>query len=56
MLLLQRAAWVEQDYNEIVANEYMGDFKRAASLMEEYLRKYPDDTDASREYIFLSTR
>ena len=43
-------------YNEIVANEYMGDFKRAASLMEEYLRKYPDDMDASREYIFLSTR
>ncbi len=43
-------------YNEIVANEYLGDFARAAELMEEYLRKYPDDTDAARENIFLSTR
>ena len=43
-------------YNEIVANEYMGDFSQAKSLMEEYLRKYPDDQDAIRENIFLSTR
>ena len=43
-------------YNEIVANEYMGDFDRAKSLMDEYLRKYPDDQDALRENIFLSTR
>ncbi|MCR5399614.1 MAG: tetratricopeptide repeat protein [Lachnospiraceae bacterium] len=43
-------------YNEIVANEYMGDFSQAASLMQEYLRKYPDDADAQREDIFLSTR
>ncbi len=43
-------------YNEIVANEYMGDFESAKALMEEYLRKYPDDQDALRENIFLSTR
>lgn len=43
-------------YNEIVANEYMGDFERAKTLMSEYLKKYPDDQAAIRENTFLSTR
>lgn len=43
-------------YNEIVAYEYMGDFKKACVLMESYLRNYPDDEKAKREYSFLKTR
>lgn len=43
-------------YNQIVAYEYMADFKRAAVLMENYLKNYPDDTVAKREYEFLKTR
>ncbi len=43
-------------YNEIVAYEYLGDFKRAAVLMDTYLKNYPDDEKAQREYQFLSTR
>lgn len=43
-------------YNEIVAYEYMGDFKKACVLMENYLAAYPDDTRAQREYEFLRTR
>ncbi len=42
--------------NEITAYEYMGEFKVAASLMEEYLATYPDDQEAVRESIFLSSR
>lgn len=43
-------------YNEIVAYEYLSDFDKAASLMENYLKLYPGDQEASREEIFLSTR
>lgn len=43
-------------FNEIVAYEYLGDFKKAASLMEEYRGHYPDDTKAEREWKFLKTR
>ncbi|SKB51311.1 Lipoprotein NlpI, contains TPR repeats [Lachnospiraceae bacterium] len=43
-------------YNQIVANEYLGKFKEASVLMNDYLEDYPDDEDAKREYIFLSTR
>lgn len=43
-------------FNEVVAYEYLLDFEKAASLMEEYLDKYPADEAAQREYIFLSTR
>lgn len=42
--------------NEITAYEYMGEFELASSLMNEYLKNYPDDQDAVRENIFLSTR
>lgn len=43
-------------YNEIVAYEYLGDFRKANVLMETYLQNYPDDTKAQREHDFLSTR
>lgn len=43
-------------YNEIVAYEYLGDFKQATVLMEKYLGLYPDDEKAKREYEFLKTR
>lgn len=43
-------------FNEIVCYEYLGDFKKAAALMQNYLGLYPDDPEALREQIFLSTR
>ena len=43
-------------FNEIVAYEHMGEFTNAFALMENYLKTYPDDTKAKREYDFLSTR
>ncbi|RKM61964.1 hypothetical protein D6855_00670 [Butyrivibrio sp. CB08] len=42
--------------NQITAYEYMGEFQVAASMMEEYLKTYPEDQEAQRENIFLSTR
>ena len=32
------------------------DFATAKSKMEEYMKDYPDDEDAAREYQFLETR
>lgn len=43
-------------YNEIVAYEYMEDYKSAAALMSDYLKSYPDDENAQRENQFLKTR
>ena len=43
-------------FNEIVAYEYMEEYKTAAALMSSYLRSYPDDAAAQREYEFLQTR
>lgn len=43
-------------FNEIVAYEYMQEFQTAATLMREYLKLYPDDAVAAREYEFLKTR
>ncbi len=42
--------------NEITAYENLKQFGQAASLMEEYLKNYPDDEKAKREYEFLKTR
>ena len=42
--------------NQITAYEYLGEFGVAASMMADYLKTYPDDEDAARENIFLSTR
>ena len=43
-------------FNEIVAYEYLEDYKNAFVLMENYLKSYPDDEQARREREFLSTR
>lgn len=43
-------------YNEIVAYEQLENFTQAASLMQSYLKAYPDDEQAQRENIFLKTR
>ncbi len=43
-------------FNEIVAYEYLGEYTQAAVLLDNYLKTYPDDEQAKREYSFLSTR
>lgn len=43
-------------FNEIVTYEYMREYKTAAALMSSYLKSYPDDETAKREYEFLQTR
>lgn len=43
-------------FNEIVAYEYLGEYEKAFELLGIYLKKYPDDEQAKREYEFLSTR
>ncbi len=42
--------------NEIIAYEYLGEYKQAAVLMGSYLKTYPDDQQAQRENIFLKSR
>lgn len=42
--------------NEIIAYEMLGEYKKAAVLLEAYLKTYPDDETAQREYIFLKSR
>jgi len=43
-------------FNEIVAYEYMGEYEKAAILLDAYLKLYPDDENAKREQQFLLTR
>lgn len=43
-------------FNEIVAYEHLGEYKKAAELIGSYLATYPDDENAKREQQFLSTR
>lgn len=43
-------------FNEIVAYEYLGEYQKAAVLMDNYIKMYPDDEVAKREYEFLKTR
>ncbi len=43
-------------FNEIVAYEYLGEYKNAEALISAYLAAYPDDADALREQDFLKTR
>ena len=43
-------------FNEIVAYEYLGEYQKAAVLLQSYLEIYPDDETARRELAFLSTR
>ena len=42
--------------NEIIAYEMLEEYKKAAVLMEAYLKTYTDDEVAQREYTFLKTR
>lgn len=42
--------------NEIIAYEYLGEYRQAEVLMGSYLKTYPDDQMAQREHIFLKTR
>ena len=42
--------------NEIIAYEHLHEYKKASVLMESYLKSYPDDETAQREYLFLKTR
>lgn len=43
-------------FNEIVAYEYLQNYTQAEVLMDNYLKTYPDDVQAQREYQFLLTR
>lgn len=43
-------------FNEIIAYEYLGEYTQAAVLLDNYLKTYPDDEAAKREYDFLKTR
>ncbi len=43
-------------FNEIVAYEYLEEYEQAYVLLNHYLKNYPDDEQARREYDFLSTR
>lgn len=43
-------------FNEIVTYEYLGEYKKAAVLLDSYLKLYPDDEKALREQEFLKTR
>lgn len=43
-------------FNEIVAYEYLGEYEKAAALLDSYLKSYPDDEKAKREQQFLLTR
>lgn len=43
-------------FNEAVTYEYLHDYRQALVLMESYLKTYPDDQVAKREFDFLSTR
>lgn len=43
-------------FNQIVVYERQGNFKQAAELMGKYVKEYPDDEVAVREYEFLRSR
>ena len=43
-------------FNEAAAYEYVSDFSTAKTKFSEYLTKYPNDTQAVREYEFLKSR
>ena len=43
-------------FNEAIAYEYLSDFEKAGELLSAYLKDYPNDEAAQREYEFLKTR
>jgi tetratricopeptide (TPR) repeat protein len=46
----------ELKFNQIVADEYLGEFDTAKALIAEYVQSYPDDSNAKKEYEFLLSR
>lgn len=56
MQLQDSAAMQALSFNEIVAYEHLGEYKKAAVLVDSYLKLYPDDEKAKREQQFLLTR
>ncbi len=57
-IAMEDNAAVIQDlrFNLIVACENLGDFQKAAALMADYIKDYPDHEAAKREYTFLQSR
>ena len=47
-----KIAW----FNKAVCAEHLGNFAEAKELMSEYVRAFPDDQEAVKEYTFLRTR
>ena len=47
-----RTAW----FDRAVCMEYLRKFDEAAGLWEQYLKVWPDDEEAKKEYLFCSTR
>lgn len=43
-------------FNRIVANEYLGNFAQAKTMMEEYMQIYSGDARTKKENDFLKTR
>ena len=43
-------------HNLIVAYEYNGNFYKAWEVVQEYVKLFPNDAEAQREYIFLKNR
>lgn len=56
-LQLQDAALQQSlSFNEVVAQEYLGEYETAYQLLQNYRKNYPDDEEAERELAFLATR
>ena len=52
-LALEDSAYTQSlMFNEIVAYEFLTDFRKANVLIGEYLKLYPDDEQAKREEVF----
>ena len=46
----------EMEYNSIVAYEKLEDWENARVKLDEYVQKYPEDAEASKEADFWKTR
>lgn len=42
--------------NEIIAYEYLGKYEKADLKLTEYLKDYPDDSEAIREEVYIGSR
>ncbi len=57
-LQLEEITKAEQSlrYNQAVCYEYLGDYAKAKELFQDYVKAYPLDTAALKEYKFLQSR